>query len=99
MARRPWQSLRKLANQLEETVPANIERPGPWAPPAEGVRLVDGGREEDDLGTPNEIVERNVADAPRGAAVGGVVAVVAHPVVVPGRHLVGADVVERAVLL
>src|SRR5262245_6398753 len=89
-----------LAHETEDAPPADVERPRPWARQPEGVGVVDGGREEDDLGAPHQVLVGDVAHAVARrllAAVGGVVAVVAHHEVMAGRHLVGLGIVELAV--
>ena len=55
-------------------------------------------REEDDLGAADEVVERHIADLAQHAAVGRVVAVVAHHEVVAGRHRVDLRVVVEGVI-
>src|SRR5262245_15477460 len=89
-----------LAHEAEDAAPADVERPRPWTRQPKGVGVVDGGGEEDDLGAPHQVLVGHVAHAVTGrllAAVGGVVAVVAHHEVVAWRHLVGFGVVELAV--
>src|SRR6185436_14538425 len=90
----------RLPDEAEDPSPANIHGPRPWAGQAEGVGIVDGCREEDDLGPSHEVLERHEADAVARrllAAVRGVVAVVAHHEVMPGRNLERPGVVELAV--
>src|SRR5215510_2142341 len=90
-----------LAHEAENPTPPDVEGPGPGARQSEGVGIVDGGGEEDDFGASDEVLEGHVAHAVAGrllAAVGGIVAVVAHHEVVTGRHLVAADVVELSAL-
>ncbi len=52
------------------------------------------GRKEQEFGPPDEILGRNVADRAERAAVGRIVAVVAHHEIVAGRH----DVLGRVVV-
>src|SRR5215475_628723 len=90
-----------LAHEAENPTPPDVEGPGPGARQLEGVGIVNGGGEEDDFGAPDEVLKGHVAHAVARrllAAVGGVVAVVAHHEVVTGRHLVAADVVELSTL-
>ena len=80
------------SNDREQPVPAHDPRPAPDLPG----RLAVADREEDDLGAADDVVERHVADLAQHAAVGRIVAVVAHHEVVVGRHGVDRRVVVEA---
>src|ERR1700682_2514723 len=58
-------------------------------------------REEDDLGATDDVLERHVADTAAfgsHAAVGRVVAIVAHHEIMTGRHVIWADIVVEAMV-
>src|SRR4029453_13044688 len=66
--------LRPLSNDREQPGPAHR----PWPAPELPGLLTLGDREEDDLGAADQVLERHEANRRFHAAVGGVVAVVAH---------------------
>ncbi len=57
-------------HESEEPVPTDVKWPSPRRIPAEGIRLVDFGREEDDLGTANKVLVRDEPDSAANPAVG-----------------------------
>src|SRR6185369_6339127 len=83
----PW--LRLSSDDFEEAIPAYCPRPAPERP---GM-LAFGDGEEDHLGATDQILLRHIADLAEEAAIGGVVAVVAHHEEVAGRHGVDVGVV------
>src|SRR5271170_3875996 len=83
------------SHDREQPIPPYRPRPAPDVPG--GLPVTDG--KEDDLGAADEVFERDIADLAEHAAVGRVVAVVAHHEVMPGRHVINLGVVEKAVVL
>src|SRR5262245_58550225 len=73
-----------LTNELEQPAPAHR----PWPAPKLPSLLARGDGEEDDLGAPDQILQRHEADRRFHAAIGGIVAVVAHHEIVAGRDLI-----------
>src|ERR1700730_17338578 len=85
---------------MQDSAPADVRLPGPWASQPEGARIIDVRREENDLCASYQIFVGHIADTvPRRllAAIGGVVAIVAHHKVVALGHLIRTDVVELTV--
>src|SRR5205823_5791873 len=83
------------SQELEQAVPAY--RPWPFPEFPGGRVLVD--REEDHLGATDQVFDRDIADRRENAAIGRIVAVVAHHEEMPRRHLVDRGVVLEAVRL
>src|SRR5664280_3772055 len=81
------------SHNREQPVPAHRHRPTPELPGA--LALIDG--EENDLRLADDILERHRADLAE-AAVGGIVAIVAHHEIMAGRHGVNLGVVGKAVV-
>src|SRR5262245_6755387 len=89
----PWPS--GSSYDREQSAPAHGPRPPPNRPGA--LTLFD--REEDDLRTPDDVLERNISDLRQHAAIGRVVAIVAHHEEMAGRNHVFRRVVVEAVFL
>src|SRR5215813_12101904 len=78
------------ANAREKARPANIEGPCPRRRQAEGARIVDRSRKEDDLGSSDQIFlgyEAYAARPCRHTAIDGIVAVVTHHEIRVRRHV------------
>src|SRR5262245_44331033 len=75
---------------------AQAERRWP-APDLPGSGTV-ADREVDDLGTADNVLERDIANLIQDPAVGGIVAIVSHHEIVAGRNLVDRSVIERPIL-
>ena len=82
------------SHDREQPAPADRPWPAPYLP---GV-LAFGDREEDDLGPTDNVLERHIADLAEHAAVGRVVAVVAHHEVMTGGHMIDRGIVVEAVI-
>src|SRR5262249_45718729 len=101
LAAGPWrrplmQDLGPAALPHDREQPAPPYAPGPAPELPSVLSLPD--REEDDLRASDQILERHVSDCGFHAAVGGVVAVVAHHEEVPGGHHVFLRVVVESVV-
>src|SRR5262249_27001317 len=79
---------RKKAAQAERRWPAP-DRPGSGT-------VAD--REVDDLGTTDNVLERDIANLVQDSAVGGIVPIVSHHEIVAGRNLVDRSIIERPIL-
>src|SRR6516164_11703560 len=82
------------AHGLEYSPPTNVRGPILHLPRMRAAP----NREDHHLGATDQILKWHVADLAENAAVGRIVAIVAHHEVVPGRHLVDRGVVVEAVL-
>src|SRR5580704_647412 len=91
---RAWRLALGSSHEFQQPFPAHAPRPRPDFP---GM-LAAADREENDLGAPDDVLERHVSDLAEDATVGGIVAVVAHHEEMPGWHFVDGRVVVEAVL-
>src|SRR5438045_9146861 len=83
---------RRSSDDREQPIPAHGPRPAPYHP---GVLALPEGK-EDDLRAPGDVLERHIADLAEHAAVGGIVAIVAHQGRVAGRPRIDRRSVVRA---
>src|SRR5215831_14194697 len=94
-----WSCRAILSHDIENSVPARIERPFPEFPG----RLATADREENHPGATHEIFERHITHAPlvgRNAAICRIVAVITHHKVISGRNFENLGVaVKSAVAL
>src|SRR5437879_13483534 len=79
---------------VEQAAVANRERPFPQLPKSR--RPVD--REKDELGAPDQILRRHVADGRKHTAILRVVAVISHHEVITGRYLINLRIVQRPIV-
>src|SRR4030095_4335802 len=78
----------------EQPIPAHGPRPAPYHPRV----LAFENREEDDLGPPDDVLERHVPDLTDNAPIGGIVAIVAHHEIMAGGHLIDRSIIVEAVV-
>src|SRR6516162_394720 len=78
----------------EQPVPAHGPRPAPYHP---GVLTFPNGK-ENNLGAADDVLERHIADLAENAAIGGIVAIVAHHEIMTGGHLIDRGIVVEAVI-
>src|SRR5262245_58230046 len=90
------------ANAREKARPANIDGSWPRRSQADGARIVDRRRKEDELGSSDQVFLGHDAYAARPCrqtAIDGIVAVVTHHDIRVRRHVEWADVVQFPSLL
>src|SRR6266446_10712285 len=79
---------------VEQAAVTDRERPLPQLPKSR--RPVD--REKDELGSPDQILSRHVADGRKHSAILRVVAIIAHHEVFAGRYSVNLCIVQGSVV-